>query len=41
MDTIKQGVDSLSLIAKLNLDRILFLATIGAALFLAGYLMTL
>jgi hypothetical protein len=41
MDTIKDGVVSLSLIANLNWDRFLFLGLIGAALFAAGYMVSL
>ncbi len=41
MDTIKDGMNSLSLLANVNWDRILFPATIAAALFAAGYLISL
>ena len=41
MDTIKDGIVSLSLIASLNWDRFLFLGMIIAALFAAGFMVTL
>ena len=41
MHTIKDGMDSLTLIANLNWDRFLFLGMIGAALFAAGYMVSL
>jgi len=41
MDTIKEGMVSLSLIANLNWDRFLFLGLIAAALFAAGFMVTL
>lgn len=41
MDTIREGVTSLTLIANLNWDRLLFAGLIGAALFAAGYLVAL
>ena len=40
MDTIKEGMVSLSLIANLNWDRALFFGAIAAALFSAGYLLS-
>lgn len=41
MHTIKEGVESLSLIAKLNLDRLLVLFMVGTSLFAASYMVTL
>ena len=41
METIRESVASLSLIAKLNVDRLLVLFLIGASLFAAGYMVTL
>jgi len=41
MQTLKQGVDSLSLIAHLTLDRFLFIGALGGALFIASYLIGL
>lgn len=41
MHTLKDGMVSLSLIANLNWDRVLFLGMIGAALFAAGFFVTL
>lgn len=41
MQTIKEGVASLSLIARLNLDRFLVLGLTCIALFCAGYIITL
>lgn len=41
MKTFKEGVDSLSLLARLNLDRFLVLGLTCAALFSAGYMVTL
>ncbi|MEP3892499.1 MAG: hypothetical protein ABJN52_00670 [Litorimonas sp.] len=41
MQTLKHGVDSLSLIANLTLDRFLFVGALGVALFMASYLITL
>ncbi len=41
MDTIKDGMASLSLIANLNLDRLIYAGLICAALFAAGYLISL
>ncbi len=38
MDTLKDGVSSLSLIANLNWDRVLFLGLIGASLFGASFI---
>ena len=41
MDTIKDGVQSLSLIANLTWDRFLFVGMIAVALFGASYMITL
>ena len=41
MHTIKDGMNGLSLIANLNWDRFMFLGMIAAALFAAGFLVTL
>jgi len=41
MHTIKDGMVSLSLIANLNWDRFLFLGMIAAALFAAGFVVSL
>ena len=41
MHTLKNGMDSLSLIANLNWDRVLFLGLMAAALFGAAYMGTL
>lgn len=40
MQTIKEGVASLSLIAHLNWDRVLVLGLTGVALFSAGYMVS-
>jgi len=40
MNTIRDGYDSLSLLANLNWDRFLFLGMIGAALFASAYLVS-
>jgi len=41
MDTIKDGYVGLSLLAKLNWDRFLFMGTAAAALGAAAYIVTL
>ncbi len=41
MDAIRNGYQGLSLLANLNWDRFLFLGLSGAALFLAGYIVSL
>ncbi len=41
METIRNGMTSLSLIANLNWDRLLFVGMIAAALFGASYLIAL
>jgi len=41
MDAIKDGMVSLSLIANLNWDRVLFIGAIAACLFGAGYFFSL
>ncbi|MEL7116620.1 MAG: hypothetical protein AAGP08_13735 [Pseudomonadota bacterium] len=41
MQTIREGVASLSLIAKLNLDRMLVLFLITCSLFAASYMVSL
>lgn len=41
MHTLKNGMDSLSLIANLNWDRFLFLGLIGASLFGAAFMVSL
>ena len=41
MDTLKDGMVGLSLIANLNWDRFLFLGMIAGALFAAGFMVTL
>jgi len=41
MDTIKNGYDSLSLLANLNWDRFLFVGLAGAALFAAAFIISL
>ena len=41
MQTIREGVEGLSLIAKLNLDRFLVLSLIGGALFASSYMVTM
>lgn len=38
MQTLKQGVASLSLLARLNMDRMLVMFMIAAALFAASYM---
>lgn len=41
MNTIKASYDSLSLLANLNWDRLLFVGMSGVALFAASYVVTL
>lgn len=41
MESIKEGMQSLSLLARLNMDRVLVFAMIAAALFAAGFMVTL
>ena len=41
MQTIKQGVASLSLIAHINFDRVLVLGLTGGALFAAAFMVSL
>ncbi|KMW57296.1 hypothetical protein AIOL_002257 [Candidatus Rhodobacter oscarellae] len=41
MQTIKEGVESLSLLAYLNMDRFLVLFATGSGLFVASYLVSL
>ena len=41
MQTFREGVAGLSLIAKLNLDRLLVLFMVGTSLFAASYMVSL
>ena len=41
MNTIKNSIDGLSLLANLNWDRFLFLGLSGVSLFAAAYIVTI
>lgn len=41
MQTLTTGYRGLSLLVDVNIDRIMYIATIGGAMFLAGYMSTM